>query len=147
MLRTGSVSWSQGDAAELLEVEFQGIARLLNLPVGDARPGGKGAQEDLDFPATQLAPRTARIVREELSHPSQAIGDGFLLGAGCPQNLDVPGRPARLRVDRRRRPNVQLTHIRSSTFPVCVKLDHPFVGCQCLFLTHSAPSGPAMFDA
>jgi hypothetical protein len=78
MLRTGSVSWSQGDAAELLEVEFQGIARLLNLPVGDARPGGKGAQ------------------------------------------LDVPGRPARLRVDRRRRPNVRLTHIRSSSFAVSI---------------------------
>jgi hypothetical protein len=79
--------WSLGtrrksDAAELLVVQFQGVAHLLHLPVRHPRLGSKVPEEGLDLLPPQVPPRPPRMLGEEPPHPPQAARDRLLLRPG-----------------------------------------------------------------
>ena len=130
------------DAAELLVVEFQRLARLLDVPVRHARPRDQSAQERLDLPPAEFAPLTPGVFGEEATDPPHAVGNRPLMGAGLPENLDVALRPARFRIQRRGRPIVVLTHSRSPVFPDMHQHIPGNVCISMLFLTDCGAPAP-----
>ena len=78
------------DASELLVVEFECVASLLNLPVVDSGMRGDFRKESLDVGSPQFVLGSTRVLREESLHPADAVGDGFFLGAGVSKDSDKP---------------------------------------------------------
>jgi len=58
-------SCPQRDAPELLVVQFQGVARLLDLPIGHSWALRRFSQECLDFGPAQVPAPAARMPCEE----------------------------------------------------------------------------------
>ena len=90
IIRVAGVAWGEGDAPELLIVEFEGVSGLLNLPIADSRMCGDFRKEYLDFDSPQFMLGSSRELREEPLHPADAVGDGFFHGAGVSKDSDKP---------------------------------------------------------
>ena len=84
------IARGEGDAPELLVVEFEGVSGLLNLPIADSRVRGYFREESLDVGSPQFVLGSTRVLREESLHPADAVGDGFFLGAGVSKDSDKP---------------------------------------------------------
>ncbi len=82
--------------------------RRVNGPVCHTGPSDQCTQKSFELCPAEVAPpvcvrsRTGRsssgVLHKETSNPSHAVRNRFLLGAGFPENADIPRWPARLRI-------------------------------------------------
>jgi hypothetical protein len=154
----GGRIWPRGerDTAELFVVQFQRVSRLLDEPICHALTCCQSTQEDLDLRSTQVPSSSAGVFRGETADPCHAIGDRLFLDAGFAKHPDVSFRPARLRVQGRRRlpvagrrqtgPIPVLTHSKSPKPPAMRQNATTDRFMSALFLTVCRGIGPAMFD-
>jgi len=97
------------DVVELSVVQFERMARWLDMPMANTCPQSQLAQRDLDFCPSPFTPLSSGIFPKETPHPPHAIKDDPFLCADLAEDPDALLKPARFRMQRRRGPTDPLT--------------------------------------
>lgn len=110
-----SVARLQRYAAELRLIQCPRVARLLDVPIADARMRGGLRREGFDLLPPQAAPRSTGESREETPYPADAAGNVLFLRARFAQDRLTAHRPRGVGIIRSRHLRVVLGHGRETS--------------------------------